>query len=356
MSIERISSEDPKNDQWKLIAQFTYPPNIQRYLGTQLSANREGRLAEYIAGCMRQGEAYFKAVDHASLDISPLLLYYGAANLLAGSYAMLTVQRPQIGSHGMILRLPKTPNPRIGDTEILPVNSKAGGLQVFCNVFAPGNNLVIGAPWTLEEVLGSIPDLKKDFESCYQGAMPYTIPVEVVKRRGGSLERIVCTELSRYPESAIALAKVSGLEDAYLPPQQLPNSNYIILHRKIGSQEIGTYSVFGQKHLQISHTKKRKQLCPSQLILMFMGLFALGSLSRYHPEIWNPFVNQDESGERLLMVKFLMICQRYFPNLVLNEVHKHRIQFTSPSDGVLDLTSTLTESDLREMLKNIRQD
>jgi hypothetical protein len=114
---------------------------------------------------------------------------------------------------------------------------------------------------------------------------------------------------------------------------------------------IGTYSIFGQRHLQIAHIKNGQHLNPNQLIVMFMGLFALGYLSRYHPELWNPFVRSDETGERLVIERFLAICQRYLPNLVLNMIRGERIQFAYETEGVLDLMNSPTESDLDEMVR-----
>lgn len=349
MDVRRIATESPKADQWKLLTQFAYPTNIREYLKNRRCADPGRDTLEYIAGCMRQGEAYFTAAENSPLDIAPLLLYYGAANLLAGVSAMMTGVRLAIKHHGMELVKPGTE--RIADARVKPVHPKIGALQQFCNVFSGGCVLPSRVPWTVEELLGSIPDLKQDFENCYRDALPYTIPVEIVLRRRGSLERIVPSEVGRYKSLEDALARVVGFADAYLDPQYSRQMNYIVLRRKMGAAEIGTYSIFGQKHLQIAHIKNGQDLSPNQIIVMFMGLFALGYLSRYHPELWNPFVRSDETGEKLVIERFLAICQRYLPNLVLNVIRGERIQFVYETEGVLDLTTSPTESDLNEMLE-----
>jgi hypothetical protein len=51
-------------------------------------------------------------------------------------------------------------------------------------------------------------------------------------------------------------------------------------------------------------------------------------------------VRSDETGELLLVEKFIAVCQRYFPNLVLNEIQKSRIQFVNKAKGILDLPTT----------------
>lgn len=354
-NVVRINSESPTKDQWKLLAQFAYLTNIARYLKQHGFTKSDSKIVEYIAGCFRQGEAYFTAAENSPTDISPLLQYYGAATLLAGASAMLTGTQLPIREHGMKLNVPNTQRIRIADVQVLPINRKSGALQQFTDTFSRGCLLVNGESWTVEEILGSIPDLKQDFENCYPNALPYTIPIEIVRKRRGSLERIAKGDLARYKTSGDALTLIAGFSESYLIPQYGDQMDYVILHRKIKSPEIGTYSLFGQKYLQIAHLKKGQTLTPNQLVIIFMGIFALGYLSRYHPELWNPFVRSDESGEKLLIEKFLAVCQRYFPNLVLNEIYGARIQFVYETKGVLDLTMSLSERDLREMLDNVRR-
>jgi len=327
-----INSENPTKDQWKLLAQYAYPTNIVRYLQQHGFAGSE-KLVEYIAGCFRQSEAYFTAAEESPVDISPLLQYYGAVTLLAGASALVQGGQLPIKGHGMALNAIDIK--RVADAQVTP--RRNGALQQFAGIFAPGCLFVNGEPWTLEEIFGSIPDLKRDFEGCYQQAVPYTVPVEIVKRDGGSLERIAIEELGRFRAPDDALANVENLRQSYLVPQL--TSQYVILRRKIGAPEIGIYSLFNEKHLQIAHSKRGQKLTPGQATSMFMGMYSLGFLSRYHPEFWNRFVRSDQTGELLLVEKFIAVCQRYFPNLVLNEIQKSRIQFVNKTKGILDLSA-----------------
>lgn len=327
-----INSENATKDQWKLLAQYAYPTNIVRYLQQHAFAGSE-KLVEYIAGCFRQSEAYFTAAEDSPIDISPLLQYYGAATLLAGASALVQGDQLPIKEHGMTLNA--TDIRRVADAQVTP--RRNGALQQFASIFSIGCRFVNGEPWTLEEIFGSIPDLKQDFEDCYQQAVPYTIPVEIVKRDRGSLERIAIEELRRFRAPDDALTNVENLRQAYLVPEL--TNQYVILRRRIESSEIGTYSLFNQKHLQVAHSKKGQKLTPSQVMSLFMGMFSLGFLSRYHPEFWNPFVRSDQTGELLLVEKFIAVCQRYFANLVLNEIQKSRIQFVNKTKGILDLST-----------------
>jgi len=333
-----MRTENPKIEQWKLLGQYAYPTNIRKYLNDRGFNNVDNRLIEFIVGCVRQSEAYFTAAENSPLDISPLLSYYGTVNLLAAAYVMVTGCKPEIKTHGMRLLPLDDKDTKIADAKVKPINPQYGALQLFCNALS-GNCQMGGVPWTVEEILGSIPDLKKIFESCYPNAITYTIPVETLRKQRVIFERIDPKELARYNKPEDVFKIIIGLSSAYLEPQYSGQMEYIVLHRKIGGNEIGIYSIFGQKYLQVAHLKNNKLLNPSDLIVMFMGLFAFGYLSRYYPEIWNPFVRSDETGEKLVVEGFLQICQRYLPNLVLGLIYGERVQFINESEKILDISS-----------------
>jgi hypothetical protein len=330
MNVIRIATDEPKAEQWKLLGQFAYPTNIQR-LHSERNITADTETVNFIAGCIQQSSAYFSASEAAPLDISPLLLYYGATNLLSGMSAMLEGAKPPTKHHGMQLYLPGTDNPRIGDFEVRPSRPHDGALQHFCNVFSNKCAITNGGKWSVKELFGSIPDLVQDFESCYQGSLPYCIPVKVMWEKKHAIEftyeRIAMSELEKFPSPQDAIDRIADLKDAYLTPRYNIPSASVPLYYREPRKEIGAYSIFGRKYLPLAHIINGQRLYPSQLILMFMGLYALGYLSRYYPDRWNPFVRNDSTGERLVVEKFLAMCQRYFPNLVLNEVRQARVQF-----------------------------
>ncbi len=347
-----IATEDAYGEQWKMLARFSYATNIHRFFEKRGAKKPDDELMEYIAGCIRQSEAYFSASLGAPLDISPVLLYYGVVNLLAGGAALLSGSRLPIKEHGIVAISPTVKPPRIADFQFKPVNPSSGALQQFASIFSAGCRLVNGASWTLLEVLGSIPDLKRDFENCYPDGLYYTIPIQIVRKRSVSLERISRSEIARYETPQKALSAVIGIADAYLPAQV--TNDYVILHAKLGGKDIGVNSIFGHKHLQIAHSKRNELISPDLLILILMGLFELGHLSRYHPETWNSFVRADDTGEKLIIERFMQICQRLAPNLVLNKIDSVRYQFSNRTGGLLDLSGSMTPEDLKEMLGDLK--
>lgn len=326
MDAVSIQTENPKTEQWQMLSQFTYQTNISSHFETHLEVPHSTDTCDYISGCVRQARAYFHSADSAPLDISPLLLYYGAVNLLSGTTALLTGEIPDINHHGLYLGDPNDSHHMIADLEMRISASTRGAFHVFMTNLS--NNPIYSTDiWTLSEVLGSIPDLKREYEACYRSAQTYVIPLETINLQNRTIDRIDPIELSRYENPIDVFSRVDQFSNAYLQPQFSEEMTHIVLNPKVRSTHIGTYSIFGRKYLEIGHVKGNHIVTIPQSILMLMGLYALGQITRYKPEIWNPFVMADTTGERLIIERFLSICSRYLPNIALNHIHNSRIQF-----------------------------
>lgn len=350
--VRKIASEDPVTDQWQLLSQYAYPRNVTEHFRARNIPDVSSEVSEYVAGCVLQGQAYFDAAAIAPLHIRPLLLYYGTTTLSSAMVTLLTGRVPTISNHGMRLVVP-TPNGgsmRISESVVKPIDPQNGGLHAFCTIH-PGLDLM-GSDWSVEELFGSIPDLLSDYEACYPTAEPFVIPLEVVLTRRMPFERVEVQWIAKhFPDATAALSSVEGLSRQYLAPQV--TDSFVLLWRKRSSipEETGIYSISGRKFLQCAHKKGGRSVTPEPLIVIIMTLFALGVLSRYHPGIWTPFVRNDTSGERLVVQKFLNIAQRYVPNLILNYLNGQRILFVNEREGVTDLTLTLSERDIAEIVE-----
>ena len=342
MQITKIPTEDPIQDQWQLLDQFAYPANIRKYLQQHQIHESTTDLCEFIAGCISQAGAYFQASIAAPLFISPLLLYYGATNLMIGAGSLLTGIIKPIGHHGITLLPPEGADPRIRGFQLRPCHPKNGALTWFCEIFSNGCPITSHGMWSLEEILASVPDLKNDFERCYDDGMPFIIPVELqemeidYKGDGESrslriFETVALSDVSRFENPVAHIKSVSDFASAYMnigPPQK--SEKFIRLNRRMRAEEIGFYNIYGKKFLELPHLKNQTPVTLNQLIILFLGLFALGHISRYSPHAWYPFVRADSTGERLIVQKFLSIANRYIPNLVLNFILRSRIEFFHP--------------------------
>lgn len=338
-----------------MLLNFTYPTNINKFLSDR-GLSPSAAVADSVAGCITQAHEYFRASEAASLATSPMLAYYGTENLMRGVATLRTGTVPNITGHGMTVAPTPSAPARIGDYCVSAFTRPTMALAHFVHEFSAGAVTLPKSDWSLLELLGAIPELKKEFESCYPTEKPLTIPVQIVKRRSDQLERINPADLSRYPAPADALQRVENFLDAYLMPSLSNQEDFIILRRKLGGLQIGEYSISGQKFLSLVHIKGSLGITLPPAIRFQMGLFGLGFLSRYRPEIWTPFVRNDSTGERHLIEKFVSLSRRIVPNMCLSQIHDSRIIFSKESEGTLDLTKTITQDELKNMISEAAED
>ena len=350
METKRIFTESPEDEQWRLLMHYTYPINIKGFLKNNGNSNPSEKLVESISGSLLQAKEYFQACKLSSLQISPLLIYYGATNLLYGISNLITGRENKIENHGMSIQI-DDPDTKIADINIYPNSSKTGALSVFCNIFCSTCKIINSGKWKIEELFASIPDLLNDFLDCYKESKPYAIPVQILKQRNSNVERIKPLYLERFEDFNDFFCRIKEFENNYLPPQYTSQMKYIILRPKMGSKNIGIYSISGQKFLKSSYLKNGNLYDPSLEIIMFMALYALGFIGRYHPGIWNPFIRNDISGEKLLIEKFLYYSRRLLPNLALNYIMNNRIVFVNETQGFTDNSLYMTKDEVKSIAK-----
>ncbi len=325
MKTKVIYTEDPIVEQWHLLSQYTYATNISRFITGRHESPPSNEIIDTISGCFRQAAEYFKSGRATSLEISPVLLYYGATNLLLGAYGLMRGEIPQIKNHGMRLRGTPSSNQELADIEIIPCDPSHGALNVFTQEFSRDTDFSNGVPWSLGEILGSIPDLRVDFDLCYASRPPFIIPIETISGSDYDFDRFMVEEINRFNSVADIINLIPDYNSTYLTPQV--TNKYIVMYRKLKASEICTYSISGDKYLQLGHPKPTIPMIPTLIILMIMGLYTLSNLSRYRPIQWSPFLHSDASGERMIIEKFVSVVDRYFPSLILSHIMGDRVQF-----------------------------
>jgi len=336
MKTRKIYAENPLIEQWRILSQYTFIDNISKYHNEKnISSNAD--VKEFISGCLNQSLSYFKVANTANLDIKPPLVYYGAANLLAGSFALLTGNLPPVTTHGLKV-LDNSDRFPLSKIKLRLVAPKSGAAAIYHANFFNNSQKILssGSEWSVEELLSSIPDLSFDLLSLFPNSKRYVIPLERVKTKDGIIERIDKDSFTDENELLIDIKSINNLKEEYLEPQV--TKKYIILRKKINSKnELGIFSISGIKYLQLPHFKNGIQNNTSQLIYLFMSLFFLGYISRYKPEIWNVFIRTDVTGEKYIFEKLLDLSIRFFPNLVLNCVTGSNLQFTNELDLIENL-------------------
>lgn len=358
MNKKKKFTEKPEEEMWRSLLRYSYRANIKRYFdthGIQYSENGNNCdctdldiLSNSVSGALLQADEYYRASQNVSLQVSPLLLYYGTTNLLYAMYVLKKGTVPTIKNHGMHITA-NADNKYIADTELTFDHYTDGGIHRFAEVLGFHSNLCNYQGWTLGDFFDSIAEIKNDFVECYPDKTSHILMVEVVKTPENIVEKIQMNTA----DAAFAFSHIDDFSKSYLTPQlgnDLKGNSHIILRHKLNPIDITQESYSGQPYLQIGHEKERKSITITREINLYVSLFALGSLCRYHPEIWNPFVVQDSTGEKLLVEKLLYYARRLLPNIVLNNIENDQISFVSDKYLPDDRVHLVGEHEVKELV------
>lgn len=349
-----VYSENPEEDIWDRLTLFSYKENVERFIkktDKDISQPLLDSLTPIITSSIAQSKEYFQASKTVTLYTAPLMLYYGFVNLLYGIGHYLERNLIKIDNHGLNLErsIFWDSSKKIGDINISISSNKSGGFYQFLNLFDNNNISNHITDYSIKEIFGSIPELKDDYESCYPTEKPFVIPITPIAKREISYDEIKISDTlklgNRFYDG------VYEYKNNYQLPQMSKDKYF--LFRKLNFNHIFLVTISGNKYLGVVHSKGNKDYYFSTLINMLLGLFAIGSLSRYKPYIWNNFINTDSTGEKLLIEKFIKLCRRYIPNLLLNIIYKKNFNFIPNVTNSIDERHIYTKDDLEKIIKEI---
>ena len=345
-SIE-IFTENPLKEQWQMLMQFSYLENCKRYLMKHNEGCIDQKCLDIISCSISQAKEYFDASQHVSLNVSPLLLYYGTTNLLIGASHLILNKVIKITDHGM--KLPVELNcSRIADNIIKAVNPNTGGLSQFINAFYNNLDFPFGHTLKLLDIFGSIPELLYEYSYSYPKQHSHLIRLKIKEKKDHVFEEILLANYDGLGSIDDDLERIEGFRNNYICQG---TESSIILRRKLSFQDVGIYSISGEKFLQIPILIGGKYITIPVLILMYIALFALGYLSRYHPEIWNPFLRTDNTGEKHLIEKFLNVCRRKIPNYILDFIFNNEINFVNKQYSNEVVHENQDDSEIKNLIR-----
>ena len=351
MKEERIFTENPEEDLWRELLQFSYKANIERYF-SEHSITPDANVVDCIIGSVLQAYEYYKASVNVNLQISPLLMYYGTTNLLYGMSSLMDGKIHEIHRHGMKPNASTINNGYIADATVNFEDPIHGGIHVFCRNLGYTEDLTKSGPWKLKDFLSSIAEISYDFKKCYSVAMANTIMLDVFNTPNGKIERVYFNSSNR-ANIEEALSRVQDFNKSYLPAQigkDRIGEEYFILRHKMVSKDLSASSFSGQPYLQAAIEKNGRFYTLPTLMNYYVALFIMGSLCRYHPEIWSPFVMNDTTGERLLIERLLYHAKRIIPNLVLDSLYGYENTFVTEKYSIIDTVKLVGEHEVQELV------
>lgn len=345
-----VFSENPEYDLWRELLQFTYDENIKRYFKKK-GFKEDMNVINTISGSFLQAYEYYKSSREASLQISPLLLYYGSVNLFNGMTDLMAGKVRDIKDHGMHIKVGDD-NHFIANTGVKFFNYKTGGVHVFARAFGYDLRLTdYDNGWTLDDFLDSIAEINDDYLTCYNKAFGKICMLDAFQTEDGLIEKAYFMD-DNQQELLDLFAHVNGFSRAYLPlvVGGVGNQKYYILRHKLSGVDISETSYSGQRYLRASHEKDNKMITIPTEINMYVILFILGSLCRYYPQIWSPFIQKDTTGEKLLIEKLLFYIRRMLPNYVLNHILNQNVKYTSNKYNIHNMVESVGVHEVQDIV------
>lgn len=353
----KIFTEEPEQELWRTLLQYSYKSNIIKYfeahnlpiINDSASENNIDTLSSTIAGALLQADEYYRASQTVSLHIKPLMLYYGTANMLSAMSILVSGQKSIIKNHGMQIEVNQSQK-YIADVRIRFSHQADGGIHVFSKHLGFAKDLCVynQHPWTLSDFFDSIAEINDDYNRCYSTRTSKTLMLDVVNTSDGIIEKIHIDS-----DQATTISQIEDFSNAYLPPQVGRNTkgdSYLVLRNRLNGMNIRKISYSGQPYLRVAHCISGKLLTIPEELNMYISLFALGSLCRYYPDIWYPFVVQDTTGEKLLVEKLLYYSRRMLPNIILNRIEGRDVTFVTDKYVPDDRIHLVGEHEVKEII------
>jgi len=344
-----IYSEKPFDDIWLRLLRFTSHGNLAQHRPRNSGAALDAEGSAEVSASCQQAHEYFRAALSATLATAPLQLYYGMASLLKAATILVNGACGDIGHHGMTAaEIPS--GGKIGDVSLVVHAMKAGGLLEYAGTLQPGNRLGGKQSWSLAELLGSVPDLFDEHAAAYGGSeLGHCVPIERVLQSDSKIaDRI---DLTRVPDLENLIPKIEHFSERYLTPQHPAGSPFMILRPRLNvALDITETALSGRRFLLVGHTKEGRLVTLTPVVAMFMGMFILGTLSRYHARRWSSFLDDTQDDERHLVEMSIRMCIRTFPNMALDFIVGRKHVFTGLRFQDTDLREYAVTNDVKEIV------
>lgn len=354
-AIRRITDEKPQEKLWDTYLFLESEPTALNIL--LRCYRRQGEIeAQSLAYqntapfiyYLHQARAYYRTAKQADLIVKPLLLYYGMTSLTKAYVLTLDPHYPAhtgLLRHGITTRKRKKRDYRFREDEVKI--QKEGLVPHVLSLLHMTNGLE--EKYVIGECLAQLPHLYDSYRQVTRQSLLHPVYVP-----NNTDEQFVLHETTMYVDEAV-LDRFNLSRDGFVRMLnrynnddaggtfELKNNRTSHRHFAVGWQhpEVKHVSMSGngfenalflqdaagQHYLRL--TTERRLHLPEFVLHLFL-LFHLGMLARYETEHWGDIVLTFGSEERYLIHELLQHTERYFPNLILNEILDEQFMFTQP--------------------------
>jgi hypothetical protein len=353
--LDRIRAIDQNRKVWEYLKRYQSSSFVQKKLKKEIKVNRNliKTKSDQISSLMVQCESYYQASTHSTLEIKPLILYYGMVGLskcliLSGdntyTLSALAPSNSDHSTHGL------TVAPLAGsaadaairdgnniDCEFCYVRTTPNkvGLynllrQCYSNTIIPNNTR-----FSVKDLLSFVPELYKEYQSYFQskpnvwhcdshfGVKSLTDSIQLIMfrdwdfviQRNKPNEKYRATITKCFPELLSLYTLQPNSDDKYMLNNDATSIDDCIYVSQL--QTLDTYAF-----------RKYQRFCLSDFDIHFILMYVLSNLVRYRQDKWSRLIRRVDNDEIFLIESFIEISQFKYPYLILRELDNADYVFT----------------------------
>ncbi len=357
-SLYFVRSEDKYRSLWQYIKRYQNPSFNDRLLKKRfrtMSNTLRKQKAQHIADSLKQAEAYFNTARSSELAIKPLILYYGALNMVKALMMFAdndltlenAVQRANgLTKHGLTngASVPADEAIRNDSSNLLEEFGIVTGVDrtVFSLLHSCWSDTPLpnGARLELGDLASMHPSSWRSFKE-HTGLPPKYFKIEGASFRttargeehivhfGGTFNSLLYQATMPVGQDNIFAffeSQLPHLSSLYSRETQPQNSFYSNSMPTNIDEYLPAYREPTGTHFVIANPSIGQ---PLHLIeVEFTMLFILGNLTRYVPQKWLDNVNYGNKGEMFVIEGFLNSVAFSFPKLIFEELEEKDYTFT----------------------------
>ncbi|KAF2423450.1 YaaC family protein [Bacillus subtilis] len=301
--------------EWKDLALFYSVESTQKFLekvytlnGIDDAKKNSFKNSERFIYFLKHAESFYKQAAYSPLEIKPILLFYGMAQLIK---ACLITRDPHYPSHtsvlahGVTTRKRKKQNYCFSDDE---VKIQRNGLCVHFMKHLFGQSDIVDERYTMKKLLMAIPELSDIFY--FQQKERFITKVEKDKNEIFVPEEVVINYkmsdsrfaeyMSHHYQWSFTKKNEQGLLFEISPQDKEPWTSTSLL--------------FDMEKNQYYIPSQREQfLRLPEMTIHYLILYNVGMIARYETEWWYELLTQHISDDYVLIQQFLLVSEKKFP-------------------------------------------
>lgn len=343
--LDRIRAYDQNQKIWEYLKRYQSASFVHKKLKREITKNKSliNIKASQIASLMVQSEKYYQAASDASLEIKPLILYYGMLGLskcllLSGdntySLSALAPDNRDHSTHGLKFGTHDSVDTKVRDGKglsnefcyVATQQDRVGLYNLlrscYSNVNIPNNTR-----FNVQDLLSLIPEIYKEYLAYFKqkprswgahghfGISDANDTIQLIEfvdwyfvsQRINQKEKYKNCILRNFPELKTFYTKEQSSEDRF----RLKNN----------ARGIDDYIYLSQlMTLETFALKKLNDIRLTDIDVHFILMYILSNLVRYRQDKWSRLIRRLDNDEMFLIESFIEISSVKYPYLILREL------------------------------------